>query len=375
MQDDRRQTIPTSSSTPPIAADAQLSPSTLQSALTPRGLFTNLFPVTFGAGNLGTLRQTEKAKKEDFVDRRRPRFYQSGETCYAYGAGLDELKDARFTPGILAPSTDPYFALHLVKFGLVDFMRGQGYLVRSRFVGVSVLDHVNPIVSAEGFLNILPEYTFQTNLIEGAQGTPIFAISIDAGWSTVPVFELGPRVVQRADLLKNLKLVLECEECDASCPLHERLGRVVGVFDSFAEEGTQLTSACRHQDYTPQPVCVRQRVQTAVPRRRDGKIMPPAERMVVVPGQVLKPSSGQRQVLRLSKDKNALALEGRIWLGDLTRTRKIRTDGLQVRYEHIQRFLARLANHETRGVTFPIETGIKVTLERLPVTTEFMADG
>jgi hypothetical protein len=375
MQDDRRHPSPSARSASALAPDAQLSPSTLQGALTPRGLFTNLFPVSFGAGNLGTLRQTEKAKKEDFVDRRRPRFYQSGETCYAYGAGLDDFKDSRFTPTILAPATDPYFALHLVKYGLVDLLRGKGYLVRARFVGVSVLDHENPITSAEGFLKILPEYTFQTNLLEGAQGTPIFAVSIDTGWSTVPVFELGPRVAQRADLLENLKLVLECAECDPTCPLHERLGRVVGVFESFAEEGTALTSACRHQDYTPQPVCVRQRVRSAGPRRRDENSAPPAEQMVVVPGQVVKPASGQRQVLRLSKDKNALALEGRIWLGDLTRTRKIRTDGLQVRYEHIQRFLARLANHETRGITFPIETGTKVTLERVPVTTEVMVHG
>ena len=75
-----------------------------------------------------------------------------------------------------------------------------------------------------------------------------------------------------------------------------------------------------------------------------------------------------------SKDRTALALEGRIWLGDLTRTRSVRTDGLQVRYEHIQRFLARLAGHETRGATFPMETGTKVTLERVPVTTEVLAN-
>lgn len=375
MQEDRRQPAPTARSSPPLTPDAQLSPGTLQSALTPRGLFTNLFPVSFGSGNLGSLCQTEKAKKDDFVDRRRPRFYQSGETCYAYGTGLDDFKDARFTPAILAPTTDPFFALHLVKYGLVDFLRAKGYLVRSRLVGVSVLDHENPITSAEGFLKILPEFTFQTNLVEGAQGTSIFAVSIDVGWSTVPVFELGPRVAQRADLLENLKLVLECQECEAACPLHDRLGGVVGVFESFAEQGTELTSACQHQDYTPQPVRVRQRIRAAGPRRRDGRSVPAPERMVVVPGQVVKPASGQRQVLKLSRDKNALALEGRIWLGDLTRTRRTRTDGLQVRYEHIQRFLARLANHETRGITLPIETGTKVTLERVPVTTEVLAHG
>jgi hypothetical protein len=375
LQEDRRQPIPTTRNAPALKSEAVLSLSTLQSVLTPRGLFTNLFPVNFASPNLGTLRQTEKARKEDFADRLRPRFYQSGETCYAYGAGLDEFKDARFTAAILAPATDPYFALHLAKYGLIAFLREKGYLVRSRFVGVSVLDHENPIASAEGFLKILPDYTFQTNLVEGAQGTPLFTVSIDAGWSTVPVFELGPRVAQRADLLENLKLVLECSECNASCPLHARLGRVVGVFDSFAAAGTELSSACLHQDYTPQPVRVRQRERSTMPRRPQGKSASPVERVVVVPGQVVKPASGQRRVLKLSKNQTPLTLEGRIWLGDLTRTRRIRTDGLQVRYEHIQRFLARLAAHETKGITFPIETGTKVTLERVPVTTEMLGNG
>jgi len=374
MHDDQRRPVPTPRSANPLAPDAQLSPSTLQDALTPRGLFTNLFPIDFSAANLGILRQSEKATKEDFIDRRRPRFYQSGETCYAYGPGLDEFKDARFTSAIVTPAADPYFALHLIKHGLMEFLRAAGYLVRSRLVGVSVYDHENPIKSAEGFVKILPEYTFQTSLVEGAQGNLIFAISIDVGWSIAPVFELGPRVATRPDLLENLKLVLECSECTARCPLYERLGHIIGVFDSFAAEGTELTSACQHHDYTPQPVRIRQRMRSSAPRRRGGTSKPPEERTIVVPGQVVTPATGQRQVLRLSTDSNALALAGRIWLGDLTPDRRVRTDGLQVRYEHIQRFLARLANHETRGVIFPTETGTRVTLERVPVTTEVIAD-
>jgi hypothetical protein len=373
MQDDRRHQRPKAQSAPPTTPGAKLSPSILQDALTPRGLFTNLFPATFALGNLGTLQATEKARKEELADRKRPRFYQSGETCYAYGAGLDEFEDPRFTPSILPPERDPYFALHLVKFGILDYLRTRGYLVRRRLVGISVIDHEETIAEAEkGFLTLLPEYTFQTFLLEGAQGTPIFALSIEAGWATVPAFELGPRMTKRPDLLQNLKVVLRCKECSEACPLHGRLGGVAGVFDSFAPDGTALTSSCRHEDYTPQPVYLRQRVRTDGPRKPGAK-RASAERTVVVPGQVLRPASGQRRVLKLFHDKDALELEGRVWLGDLTRSRNIRPGGLQVRYEHIQRFLSRVANHPTNDVSFPIATGPIVTLGRVPVMAEELA--
>ena len=374
MPDDRRSSSArVQSATAPIASPA-LSATTLQDALTPKGLFTNLFPVTFAAGNLGTLRQSTKTKREDFEDRRRPRFYQSGEVLYAYGEGLDDFKDSRFTPAIVMIEQEPRFTQHLMRFGLIDFFRAKGYLVRSRRVGVSVIDHQETIASAKsGFLHIFPEYTFQAYRLEGAQGTTIYAFSIEPSWATVPAFEIGPRVANHPEFLRSLKLILACRECGPHCPLHDRLDGVVGVFDAFAEAGTALTSACACEDYTPQPVRVTQRAWPKGSRRSSKSESHVTERTVIVPGQVVVPASGQRRVLRLFSDRSELELEGRIWLGDLTRSKKVRSGGLQVRYERIQRFLARVAGQETQGATFPLPTGPAVTLERVPVTAEEIA--
>jgi hypothetical protein len=370
MPDNRRSSSPRLQSARPAAVRAAVSPTVLQDALTPRGLFTNLFPVTFAARNLGTLRLTTKAKKEDFEDRRRPRFYQSGQVLYAYGEGLDDFKDGRFTPAIVAVGQESGFAQHLMRSGLIDYFRAKGYLVRSRRVGTSVIDHQETIASAKsGFLHILPEYTFRTYRLEGAQGNSIFAFSIEASWATVPAFEIGPRVASHSEFLRNLKLILDCGECGPHCPLHERQGHVVGIFEGFAEPGTTLTSACACEDYTPQPVRVTQRLRQ-IGSRGSSRNRKAPEQTLVIPGQVIKPAVGQRQVLRLFSDKSELELEGRIWLGDLTRSRKVRTAGLQVRYERIQQFLARVVGHETSGLTFPLPTGPTVILERVPVTAE-----
>jgi len=355
------------------APSLALSPSLLQEALTPRGLFTNLFPVSLESANLGVLRQTTKAKKAEFADRRRPWFYQSGNVLYAYGEGLDEFKDPRFTPAIVAIEQEPEFVKHLVKFGLSDFFRRGGYLVRSRWNGLSVIDNEEIIASADSsYLNICPEYRFQPFRLEGANGTPIYAFSIEASWVTVPGFEIGARLVKFAESVAGLKLVLRCKECGPHCPLHERLDNVLGVFDSFAEDGAELTTRCRCEDYTPRPIRVRQRVRSKGGAARRG-VQPP-ERTVIVPGQVVIPASGQRGVLRLFRDRSNLEKQGQIWLGDLTSTGKVRTGGLKIRYEHIQRFLARIAGHETGAISFTLSTGPKATLERVPVTAEELAE-
>jgi hypothetical protein len=365
VQDDRR-TAAKPHGMPRVESSASLPASVLQGVLTPRGLFANLFPVTFETGNLGALRQTTKAKKEDFDDRRRPRFYQSGAVLYAYGAGLDEFKDARFTAAIVAIDSEHQFAQHLLRVGLIDFFRGKGYLVRQRRVGVSVIDHLETIATAKaGFLHLFPEYTFQTFRVEGAQGSAIYAMSIEPSWATVPAFEIGPRLAQHPEYLRSLKLVLDCRECGPHCPLHERLGAVVGVFEAFAEANERLTSACACRDYTPQPVRVSQRTWVQGAKGRES-----SERTIVVPGQVVKPAAGQRRVLRLFSDRTELELEGRIWLGDLTRSRKARSGALNVRYERIQQFLARVIGDATRGVSFPLPTGPSMTLERLPLSVE-----
>jgi hypothetical protein len=371
MQDDRRASTARPTSQPRATASAGLSPSILQDALTPRGLFTNLFPVSFASTNLGVLRRAPKAKKEDFDDRRRPRFYQLGTDLYAYGPGLDEFKDPRFTPAIVAIEQEPYFTQHLMKYGLVDFFRQNGYLVRPRQVGFALIDHHDVIASAQsGVLHICPEYAFQPLRVEGADGTPIYAFAIEPGWATVPAFEIGTRLARHSERLEGIKLLLRCSECGPHCQLHDRLNEVVGVFEAFAEDGVELTSSCRCEDYTPQPIVVRQRLRQKRSERGNGKRAKAPERTIIVPGQVVKPASGQRRVLQLFQDRRQLEMQGRVWLGDLTSTGKVRSGALRVRYERVQHFLARVADHETEGISFPLPTGPMVTLERSPVTAE-----
>jgi len=376
MPDDLRRSIARTRGVEPTPASSVLSPSVLQEALTPRGLFTNLFPVSFGSTSLGTLHKTAKAAKEDFDDRRRPHFYQSGNVLYAYGQGLDEFKDTRFTPAIVAIEQEPFFALHLARFGLADFLRGKGYLVRSPRSGISVIDHEETIAAAasDGSLLICPEYTFQPQRLEGADGTPIYAFSVEAAWATVPAFQIGAHLAAHAKRLEGFKLVLECQECGPHCPLFDRLNRVVGTFVSFDNEGGASTSKCRCEDYKPLLIRVRQLVRQPRSKGPSGNRGRSLERTVVLPGQVVRLAASQRRVLQLFHDGARLEREARVWLGDLTASGKVRSGALRVRYERIQRFLARLAGHETRGVAFTLATGANVTLERMPIQAEELAD-
>lgn len=342
-----------------------LSADVLQNALTPRGLFTNLFPIHFSSPNLGALRQTTKAEKEEFVDRRRPSFYQSGDSLYAYGPGLEDFKDSRFTPGIVPMEKEPDLTRHLLKLGLADFFREHGYLVRFRRVGISIIDHNTTIAEADSqFLRIYPEYTFQTYRVEGAEGNPIYSFSVEPSWATVPAFEIGPRVEKHSALLENLKVVLKCPECGPHCPLFDELDRVIGVFQGFADPEMTQTSACLCEDYTPQLIRVHER------KSRKGKVF---EKTHVLPGQVVHPASSQRKVLKLFKDRGVLERKGRIWIGDLNTGGGIRSGALQVRYERIQHFLARVVGSATDAVTYTLPTGPKVALQRLPLTVEEIA--
>jgi hypothetical protein len=375
MQEDRRSSNARSPTTLSQLSGSQIAPSILEEALTPRGLFTNLFPVTLSGTSLGTLRQSTKAKKEEFSDRRRPSFYQSGEVLYAYGPGGDDFKDARFTPAIVSIDKEPGFTQYLLRLGLADFFRSKSYLVRFRRVGISIIDHHELIASAEsGFLHIYPEYSFQSYRLEGADGAPIFAVAIEAAWATVPVFEIGKRLAGHPEYLKSLKLLLECSECGPHCPVYDRQNKVVGVFDSFADDNTELTSACTCENYTPQAVLVRQRIPRKGKKIKSRGAVRQEERMIVLPGQVLRPASGQRRVLRLFHDRDKLEFEGRIWLGDLSRDHKVRSGALKVRYQRIQRFLGRVAGHDSGGISFSIATGPSVILERVPVTVEELSD-
>lgn len=361
MHDERRLHV-----TEPLRVEnpfpARLSQAVLQDALTPRGLFTNLFPVAFSSRRLGALKKTTKAEKEEFSNRKRPRFYQSGETLYGYGPGLDEFKDPRFNAAIVPMTDEPDFTRYLLRIGLADYFRERGYLVRIGWAGVSVIDHTDPIAKAEkGFLQIFPEFTFQAHLVEGAEGGTIFCLSIEPAWATVPAFEIGPRVAKRSDLLQSLKVVLKCEECGPHCPLHDRVDRVIGAFQEFAAPDTPLTTACTCEDYAPQPIRVYER------RERKGVV---SERTHVIPGQVARVASRQRRVLKLFSDRSILEREGRIWLGDLTKGGQARSGALQVRYERIQNFLARLAGFPTGPIRYSLPTGPQVELQRVPLTVE-----
>lgn len=365
MQKDRRPAPSISPTTQAGSPRPILSAKTLSAALTPRGLFTNLFVFHFASTSVGSVKQSTKVKKEDVADRKRPSFYQADDVLYAYGSGLEEFRDDRFTPAIVSVDTRPDFTRFIIKIALAEFFRSRGYLVRFRRVGISIIDHHDRIASASsGYLHLYPEFTLQPHTVEGAEGNQIFCVSMEPAWVTVPSFEIGPRLERHPELLHNLKVTLNCSECNPDCPLFQEQDSIVGVFEEFLPTGTDLSSGCSCAEYTPQPVQVHQR------KRRKGKVH---ERRLVLPGQVLQPASGQRRVLRLFKDRAMLEREGRIWLGDLTRTGRARSGALQVRYERVQRFLTTVAGDETGSVQFLLPTGPLVSLDRLPLSVEELA--
>src|SRR5690606_36087570 len=89
MQKDRRPAPSISPTTQAGSPRPILSAKTLSAALTPRGLFTNLFVFHFASTSVGSVKQSTKVKKEDVADRKRPSFYQADDVLYAYGSGLE----------------------------------------------------------------------------------------------------------------------------------------------------------------------------------------------------------------------------------------------------------------------------------------------
>ncbi len=337
----------------------------LQHVLTPRGLFTNLLPVVLSDGPLGPVvaAPTAKVTKAEMEERRRPRFYQSSRqaTLYAYGDGVDDFRDPRFSRAILRPTSDVGFTLHLLRNGLADAFSGRGFLLSRHHHGFSVLDHGSVIRSAKsGFLHIVPEFTFQPQAVDGAGGATVFAFAIEPSWVTAPLFTIGAKLKSHPEALRYLKVRVADDRCRPGCPLHGKAKTVVGVFDGFADADAPLDCQCLADEFVPVPVRVRD--------RRAHR-----ERVLVVPGQRLVPAERQRKVLRLFSDRPELERSGRVWLGDLTKEGRVRSGALQVRYERIQQFLARVVGNPTAGLEFTLPTGGPAVVTRVPLTVDLVS--
>lgn len=368
-----------SSGTPAPAQEAAIDERALRE-LTPRALFTNLFQVTLPRGALGQV-QSAKADKEEFEGRRRPAFYQTGNTLYCYGSGQDEFNDRRFSPAIVTPETDRSFTKFLLARGLMDFFRGLDFRLRGNAQGFAVQDHKQLIRSSEkGHLHIVPQYNFQPYWIESTDGRVRFAFSVEPGTTTLPTFHIHEGLRRAEGALLDLELVLTEEGCRPGCPLHGRLGQRLGRFRGFAAAGEPLDCTCHIESFDAVAITVvdRQRKPGVSRRRRGGRGRNKSdyiETSIVIPGQLVTAAPSQSRLLRLSNDHAQLELAGKVWLGQVSADRRIRANALHVRYERIQQFLARMAGHPTGPLVFTLPTGSEARLDRVPVTVEELASG
>lgn len=343
--------------------------------LTPRALFTNLFQVTLPGGALGQV-QSAKADKEEFEGRRRPSFYQTGDTVYCYGPGQEEFADRRFSPAIVTPETNRSFTKFLLARGLMDFFRGLNFRLRGNAQGFAIQDHTQLILSSEkGHLHIVPQYNFQPYWVEGTDGLVRFAFSVEPGTTTLPTFHIHEGLRRAEGALDDLELVLSEDGCRPGCPLHGRRGQRLGRFRGFAAPGEPLDCSCHAESFDAVAIKVvdRQR-KPGVPRRRRGgrgrHRNDYIETTLVIPGQLVTAAPSQRRLLRFSNDRAQLELAGKVWLGQVSADRRIRANALEVRYERIQQFLARMAGHPTGPLVFTLPTGAKARLDRVPLTVE-----
>jgi hypothetical protein len=249
-----------------------LGPSTLKE-LTPRILFTNLFLVTLAAGSLGPM-QSAKADKEEFEGRKRPHFYQAGETLYCYGPGQEELSDRRFSSAIVTAETDRSFTKYLFARGLMEFFRRRDFRLRGNAQGFAVQDHTTVIRSSEKrHLHIIPQYNFQPYWVESSGGEVRYAFSLEVGTTTLPTFHIHEGLRRFAEDLDDLHLQLNQDGCKPGCPLHGRKGEVLGRFKGFAEGGAKLDCVCYEETFDPVAITVvdRKRKPCAPRRRRGGR--------------------------------------------------------------------------------------------------------
>lgn len=356
-----------------------IDPVAFKRELTPRTLFTNIFQATLPVGALGAM-QSAKADKEEFDDRKRPQFYQAGETVYCYGPGQEEFVERRFSSAIVTAETDKNFTKFLLARGLMEFFRTRDFKLRGNAQGFAVQDHADIIQSSsKGHLHIIPQYSFQPYWVECSGGTVRFAFSIEPGTTTLPTFHLHEGLRHLAAELDDLQVQLSNDGCKPRCPLYGRVGQVLGRFKGFAEAGTSLDCTCHSETFDAVAITVvdrHRKIGVSPRRRRAGKRskVEMEETTLVIPGQLVVASPSQRRLLKLSSDRAELERSGKIWLGSLSAGGHIRANALQVRYERIQEFLARMANDQTGPLTFSLPTGAKARLERLPLTVEQLSD-
>lgn len=347
--------------------------------LIPRVLFTNLFLVTLPPGSLGPMRatETEKAQKDEFEGWRQPSFYQTGEHLYAFGPGVEQFTDRRFTSSIVTAETNRNFTKYLLGYGLMEFFRDREFVVKRDMQGFTVQDHNNVIQSSKkGVLHIIPQFNFQPYWVEATGGSIRFAFSIEPGTTTLPTFHIHAGLARFAAELDGLKLQLREEGCKPGCPLFGRKGEVLGRFNGFALRGAALDCTCHTASFDAVPIqVIDRRRKPGTPRRRRGGPKPEMEETVLtIPGQLVGATPSQRRLLRLSEDRNDLERAGRVWLGDLSTGGSVRGNALKVRYERIQEFLGRMAESEAGPISFTLPTGASVEMERLPLTLEELAD-
>jgi hypothetical protein len=360
-----------------LAVSSTLDDATLASVLTPRGLFTNLFPIALPSGaSVGTIKvaPTDRVKKSAFEDRKQPNFYQAGDRLFAFGPGLDDFVDTRFSRAIIAPETDREFTKFLLKAGLMDLLRARKMPLKRDQSGFST--HVADDViasSRKANLHIIPQFTFQPYWVETTSGALRFAFAVEVRTTTLSTLQLGPTLRGFSDQLDGVRMVITNPGCSAGCILHGRQGQVLGVFRGFAPAGTKLDCNCHNESFEAIPVRIvdRGRGKVASLRFRHNKT---EDRTYVVPGQILSPAPGQRRLLRLSSDKTDLERKGRVWLGDLTNDGRVRAAALQVRYSRIQALLARIGGDATAPIQFRLPTGAQAQLERVPLTVEEVGD-
>jgi hypothetical protein len=305
---------------------------------------------------------------------------QAGETTYAFGPGLDEFADRRFTAAIANSDTDRSFTKFLIARGLMEFFRGRELGLRWSAQGFEVQDHTEIIKSStKGLLHIIPQYTFQPYWIECTGGDIQYAFAIEPGTTTLSTFQFREGLRSRAKALEDIELVLDQNGCKPGCPLYSRKGQIIGRFRGFAEPHEVLNCTCHDSSFTPTPIrVVNRHRKPGVPRRRRGgrgrNRTDYIETTLVVPGQLMVPAPSQRRLLSLSDDREELERAGKIWLGSLSSDRKIRTNVLQVRYERIQRFLARMVDDPRKPLRFSLPTNLSVQLERMPISVEELLD-
>ena len=354
-----------------------LESAVLRNELTPRSLFTNLFPLNLPIGSLGPVRAA-KCDKEEFDGRKRPRFYQAGDTVYAYGVGVDEFVDRRFNAAIVTSETDRDFTKFLLSRGLMEHFRANGFKLRGNAQGFTVQDHTDIIKSSKkGVLHIIPQFNFQPYWVECTDGSTRFAFSIEPRTTTLPTFHIHEQLRKVADALDDLWLQLSDDGCRPGCPLYGRKGEVIGRFKGFAASGAALDCTCHEASFDAVAIqVVSRQAKPGSPRRRGAgrSRSETIESTLTIPGQLVVPAPAQRRLLKLSNDKVELERAGRVWLGDLAPDRRIRPNALQVRYERMQAFLARIANDQRAAVKFQLPTGLTVQLERIPIAVEEIAN-